>query len=144
MRLNILSDANWQSRVDLILNWLSSTSYRQFFSDQDYGDGLCGVSVVLICRDPALNFKRRLRHSKKEKKLYMDIVLPLEDFVNANAVSRKAMVIDSLLVEVPKIVAKYSIPGFSAERFFVDFAEVFSNLKQQIGIGEIERQGQTY
>ncbi|MDQ1835261.1 hypothetical protein [Massilia scottii] len=74
----------------------------------------------------------------------MDIVLPLEDFVNANAVSRKAMVIDSLLVEVPKIVAKYSIPGFSAERFFVDFAEVFSNLKQQIGIGEIERQGQTY
>lgn len=30
MRLNILSDANWQSRVDLVLNCLSSTSYRHF------------------------------------------------------------------------------------------------------------------
>ncbi|ATQ78264.1 hypothetical protein CR152_29965 [Massilia violaceinigra] len=144
MRLNIVSDANWESRVDLVLNWLSSTSYRQFFSDQDYGDGLCGVSVVLICRDPILKFKRRIRLSKKEKKLYMDIMLPLEGFVNAEAVSRKTMVIDSLLVEVPKIVGEYSIPAFSAERFLVDFAEVFSNLKQQISIEEIERQGQRY
>lgn len=45
MRLNILSDANWESRVDRVLDALSDFNYRSYFQERDYSTGLIGVVV---------------------------------------------------------------------------------------------------
>ena len=65
MRLNLLCDAHWESRVDRGLNELSSTGYRSFFEARDYGKGLSGITVVFMCREPRLNFKQRVRRKKR-------------------------------------------------------------------------------
>lgn len=121
MRLNILSDANWESRVDLVLNALSDFNYRSYFQERDYGTGLIGVTVVFMCRDPALNFKQRIRLSKKEKKLYIDLMLDLSEMTSADQTTRQRLVAGQLLKEVPEIISRYKIEDFDRSRFLADF-----------------------
>ena len=121
MRLNILSDANSESRVDRVLDALSDFNYRSYFQERDYGTGLIGVTVVFMCRDTALNFKQRIRLSKKEKKLYIDLMLDLSEMTNADQLIRQRIVAGQLLKEVPEIVSRYKIENFDRSRFLADF-----------------------
>ena len=69
MRFNVLTDSDWESRVDQVLNEMSDLGYRRYFEERNYGPGLVAVTVVLMCQEPELNLKRRVRLAKKEKKL---------------------------------------------------------------------------
>lgn len=125
MRFNILSDSNWEASLEQALDPLSDLGYRQYFEEQDYGAGLAGITVVMMCRDPELNFKQRIRLSKKEKKLYMDIMLDLPEMMAASPDLRKQIVAERLLKEVPVIVAKYKskIDNFDSIKFISDFEQ---------------------
>jgi hypothetical protein len=130
MRLNLLGDIDWESKVDQVLASLSDSDYRSYFQERDYGAGLVGVTVVLMCQDPALNLKRRIRLSKKEKKLYMDIMLDLAEMkAAADLATRRRIVFERLLKEVPEVVSKYSISDFDAVRFIDDFRMFFENVE---------------
>jgi len=128
MRLNILADAEWQSGIGEVITWLAATRYWDEFEVGEYGDGLNELAIFLICRDPELKFKRRIRHLKKERKIYMDVMLELDQFVRAKFVERRKFVVDALLTEVPTVVAKYSIVNFDTERFIRDFSNRFASL----------------
>ena len=58
LKLGVSCDADWESRVDRILNSLPE------FEMRDYGSSLSEIFVILMCRDPDFNFKRRIRLSK--------------------------------------------------------------------------------
>jgi hypothetical protein len=120
MRFNLLSDAHWESRVDKVLNELSATGYRQFFEARDYGSGLCGITVVFMCREPSLNFKRRIRFSANEKKFYIDIMLDLNQMRGANNEERKRIVADRLIDELPLALQEKRISDFDQRRFVDD------------------------
>lgn len=60
-RFNILADFYWEVHIDKVLDLLSDTGYRKYFSEQDYGTSLDGITVVLMCQDPNLNLKQRIR-----------------------------------------------------------------------------------
>jgi hypothetical protein len=129
MRFNILGDIEWESKLDSVLDWLTSCEYRDFFQARDYGDGLSGISAFLICRKPELNFKRRIRFSRNEKKIYLDIMFDYSATVAATADERRMKVLEELLREVPAVIRKYKIPNFDADRFLSDFAETFEGYK---------------
>lgn len=120
MRFNILSDIDWESRVDQILDALTRLGYFEFFAEKDYGNGLYGVTVVFMCQDPNLNLKRRVRHSKREKKIYMDIMLDLPTMRAADNQLRQKILADRLNIEVPEILGKYKITDFDSARFISD------------------------
>jgi hypothetical protein len=126
MRFNILSDSDWEARLEGALHALSDLGYRNYFMDKDYGDGLLGVTVVFMCQDPDLSLKRRVRHSKKEKKIYMDIMLDLPEMKAATPEARKRLVVERLLSEVPEVVLKYKIKDFDTAHFIADFQEWMS------------------
>lgn len=121
MKLNILCDSDWESRVSSVLSQLSSSGYHRLFEERDYGIGLLGIVVVIMCRDPKLNFKRRVRFAKKEKHLYMDIMLNLDQMRQAEPNVRKRTIIDRLAEEVPIVLHRYAIPDFDDARFLADF-----------------------
>ena len=125
MRFNILSDSNAESKLDKVLDDLSDVGYRTHFAERDYGDGVAGVTVVFMCQDPDLNLKRRIRFAKKEKKLYMDIMLDLPQMKVADYATRMKMVIERLLAEVPETVSKYKFDDFDTEQFISDFRGFF-------------------
>lgn len=121
MQFNILSDSNWEARIEEALYPLSDLGYRQYFEEIDYGIGLLGIVVVVMCRDPDLNFKQRIRLVKNEKILYMDIMLESPAMEVASTEGRKKIVIERLLKDVPPIISKYKIDDFDSPRFISDF-----------------------
>lgn len=123
MRFNLLLDHEWDSKVDQVLHALDDLGYRDYFSQRDYGSGLAGVTVVFMCRDPDLIFKRRIRMDKKEKKLYMDLMLDLPSMKDADRATRQRHMIDRLDKEVPEVLAKYKLEDFDKARFIADLGE---------------------
>jgi hypothetical protein len=120
MILNILCDAHWESGLERVSKDLSSTGYRNAFEERDYGQGLVGVVVILMCRDPSLHFKRRIRFKKSEKMLYIDIMLNLDQMRQVEHMERKKIVVQRLADEVPAILRRYSIPDFDEVCFVED------------------------
>ncbi len=125
MRFSISGDFDWESNIDKVLDAFSGNNYRSYFQERDYGTGLIGITIIFICQDPALNLKRRIRLSKKEKKLYVDMMLDLPQMKSADLVKKKMIMSELLLKEIPEIVSKYKIDDFDLQRFIEDFQQKF-------------------
>ncbi|MCH8622564.1 hypothetical protein [Undibacterium sp. TS12] len=125
MRLNILGDFDWESKIDQVLKAFSDDNYHAYFQERDYGIGLIGITIVLMCQDPALNLKRRIRLSKKEKKLYVDIMLDLPEMKSVDFIKKKMIISELLLKEIPEVISKYKIDDFDLQQFVEDFQEKF-------------------
>lgn len=119
-RFNILADFYWETQIDKVLDSLSNTGYRRFFLEQDYGTSLDGITLVLICQAPNLNLKQRIRFSKKEKNLYLDIMLDLPQFLTITQKEREEIIVDKIITEVPQVIAKYKFKDFELVRFEKD------------------------
>jgi hypothetical protein len=130
MKLNILCDAHWESGLENISKELSSTGYRQAFASRDYGSDLNGIVIILMCRDPSLNFKQRIRLAKKEKILYLDIMLELDQMRQAKHEARKRIVAVRLAADVPAVLSKYQLANFDRIRFLEDFKSWLQQFEQ--------------
>jgi len=119
MLISITSDSNKESGVGEVVDEISGPT-KKYFLTKDYGVGLLGIGVVLMCRNPDLNFKRRVRFSKKEKILSMDIMLALDQAKQFVHKEKKNMIVDRILVEVPAVLQKYSISDFDKKSFLND------------------------
>ena len=122
MDVVITSDANAESGIgDVVFELSGPTS--EYFLTRDYGAGLLGVVVVLMCRDPGLRFHRRVRFVKKEKTLYMDVMLDLDEMSRATREVRRQIVTTRLLSEVPSVLGKYSLGDSDGARFEHDLKD---------------------
>ena len=128
MELFITSDAHWESRLGQVLNELTDHKFRQHFEGRNYGSGLAGVSLIFMCRNPSYNFKRRKKFSKKEKTLYLDIMLDLPTMKVASPEERKRVVAQRLHDEVPEVLSGYKIPNFNKDEFIADLREWISEI----------------
>ncbi len=96
---------NWESKLD---HAIKNLELRDLFAERKYGEDLSGgIGVVLMCREPALDFKQRIRLSKKQPSLSMDVMLDLPFFVSATHAQRREVVAKSLVYEISRIVKKY-------------------------------------
>jgi hypothetical protein len=125
MHLRITGDTNEESGVGRVIDDISGPTRKRFLQ-ASYGDALLGIVIVLMCRDPQLNFKQRIRRSTKEKKLYIDIMLSLDQMRPLDHQERGRVIAERLLAEVPPIIAKYRLPDFDLPAFTRDFQEVIS------------------
>jgi hypothetical protein len=96
------------------------------FESISYGNGLTGVCIVLMCQDQSLGLKKRIRHSKKDKKIYMDIMLNLDEYITATPDWRVQNTINKILNEMPAIIRKYKIKEFDTEQFISDVTNWFT------------------
>ena len=128
MKVVILGDFDWESRLDHVLYELSDLEFSDYFSNQDYGGDLVKLVVGLICQDSELNLRPRIRLAKKEKTLYMDVMLDLYEMRTATQEMRKRIVATRLSNEVPSILSKYKLVGFDTARFIVDLAQSIARI----------------
>src|SRR5262245_23678805 len=125
MHLRITSDANAESGVGRVVEEMSGPT-RRHFVPKDYGVGLLGIAVVLMCRNPELNFQRRLRFARKKKTVFMDVMLDLEQMRQADHERRKRIVIERLVDEIPAVLRDYVIRDFDEVRFAQDLKSWFA------------------
>jgi hypothetical protein len=116
MLVNILCDANWESKIDHALKVID----REAFSD-DYGSGLSSLVVSLMCRDPALSFKQRIRHVKSNSTLYIDVMLDLPYFIQATHAQRRAKIAEEVIAQVQAVLRKRRIPLLDSSKFIERF-----------------------
>lgn len=128
MRFMITSDANKESGVGDVVTDLCGPTL-QHFGPRDYGSGLPQLGVVLMCRDPYLNFKRRVRFSKKDQTLYMDVMLHLPDMIPLSHDERRRVIIQRLEMEIPQVLSKYAFRDFDQPRFESDLRAWFSTVR---------------
>ncbi|ATQ78418.1 hypothetical protein CR152_30825 [Massilia violaceinigra] len=127
MDCTITGDCDHDSGLPDVLLWLNQPEQEEAFA-KDYGEGLASLAVILVCSKHIVDVKPRIRHSKKEKRLYMDIMLVYTEFVLLTAENKKARVLEALLEDVPRIVRKYKFADFDTELFISDFNRYFSGL----------------
>ena len=120
MRLSILSDANWESGIEKTLSDLADRHLFEHFEVREYGSDLGGVTVIFMCRDLSYDFNRRIKLSRKESKIYMDIMLNSQEMSAATPEMRKREVAQRLYDEIPEVLSRYKIVSFDGERFVAD------------------------
>lgn len=121
MRFSLLCDAHQDAGLDKVIFRFTDLGLRRYFEERNYGETLAGITIVLMCRNPALKFKQRIRHSKKERKLYMDIMLDLDQLRQMTQQQREQTVAASMLAELPPVLKKYKFDNFDLNAFETDF-----------------------
>jgi hypothetical protein len=121
MKLNILSDTNSESRVAEALAALPVLELRNYVAEQDYGEGLSCLLIGIICRNPELQFRPRVRFTRKDKTLSMDVMLHLPDMMALDDLGRTRAIAQRLSDQVPAVISKYEIQDFDDARFLADF-----------------------
>jgi len=127
MHFQITADTNKESGVGEVVDELTGPTRQQFIS-QNYGSGLPRLCVVLMCRDPELTFKRRVRFSKKEQTLYMDIMLHLPEMISLTHAERRRTIVQRLEQEIPEVLTKYAFQDFDQPRFERDVHDWFTSV----------------
>lgn len=128
MRVIITCDIAQETNVDKVVSDIEDLGLRDYFQEKDYGAGLRSFGVVLMCRNPDLIFKRRIRHARKESAFYMDIMLDYRAMVAASHRGRQREIAKRLFDEVPAVLAKYKIVDFDRELFVSDLQSWIGNL----------------
>jgi hypothetical protein len=127
MHFRITADSNQESGVGDVVTDISGPT-RQHFVPRDYGSGLPRIGVVLMCRDPHLDFKRRVRFSKKDQTLYMDVMLHLPDMIPLTHGERRRAIMQRLEQEIPEVLTKYAFRDFDQPRFESDLHDWFTSV----------------
>jgi hypothetical protein len=122
MKFGITYDADSEAGLDQVIFGLND-AFQQYFGDRFYDDSGVGLFVVLMCRDPRLDLKQRVRFVKKKNTLYIDIMLDLNMMSKANVVTRKRIVGEKMVNELPLIIAKHKFRNFDLQRFAGDLRE---------------------
>jgi hypothetical protein len=129
MRFNILGDYTASSGVGIVLDNLTDKKYREFFQGKNYSQEIENITVVIMCQNPALELKQRIRFSKKEKKIYLDIMLDLSLISSMSYLQKETYIIERIVKEVPIIIEKYKIKDFNLVQFNTDLQEALSKWK---------------
>jgi hypothetical protein len=124
MRFFITSDANSDSGLVEALYGINK-DFKDYFSDRFYDNSGIEFAVVLICRDPRLDFKQRIRFVRKENCLYMDIMLDLDAMIRADPITRKRIIGEKMADEIPQIISKRKVKNFDLKRFSTDLKSWF-------------------
>lgn len=127
MHFRVTSDTNSETRVGEVIYKISGPT-RIFFEEKNYGSSIEGIGIVFMCRDPKLVFKQRIRFSKADRKLYVDIMMDYQEMVSAlNDDIRATRMKEKLLNELPPIVMKYKFEDFNAALFFKDLKKLWQH-----------------
>jgi len=132
MKLNLLSDINWESKIDHAIKVVDTVS----LADTDYGRGLSALIVVLNCREPELGHKQRVRLTKVTNTLYVDVMLDLQFFMQASHVERRRAIFKQVTNQVREILEKRRLKDFDFERFLADMGKL---LDEQLNGGDSSR-----
>lgn len=128
MRFSILADFDHESAIDKVMDRFHEVGVRKFFQEKNYGGTLMGITIVLMCRRPALKFKQRIRYSRKEEKIYLDLMLDYTEFISVSQEQRDKITARKIIDEVPSIIRKYKLPDFNYEEFESDLGMLMSKI----------------
>jgi hypothetical protein len=131
MRFNIVSDANIETKVaSQVTSEFPSREIEDWLHFKNYGNDLVDIFIVLMCRNPDYNFKQRIRMDRKDKALYIDLMLDYYCFTSdITQEDRINVVAKKIMGEVPPIIKKYKLKDFDLDLFMNDLKKYFKEIR---------------
>ncbi|BAP37209.1 MULTISPECIES: hypothetical protein [Acinetobacter] len=126
-KFQLLSDTDSESGILIAKQQITSNGFNKYITSENYGSDLNGIVIILMCRKPEIVFKKRLRLSKKEKVLYMDIMLDYDLFNNMTFEQRITQICKTLLVELSQVLKKYKFQDFKSDELIKKLENWFVN-----------------
>ncbi|WP_151811434.1 hypothetical protein [Acinetobacter bereziniae] len=126
-KFQLLSDTDSESGILFAKQQITSNGFNKYITSENYGSDLNGVVIILVCRKPEIILKKRLRLSKKEKMLYMDIMLDYDLFKNMEFEQRVTQICKTLLVELSQVLKKYKFEDFKSDKLIINLENWFLN-----------------
>lgn len=126
-KFQLLSDTDSESGILFAKQQITSNGFNKYITSENYGSDLNGVVIILVCRKPGIILKKRLRLSKKEKILYMDIMLDYDLFNNIEFEQRVTQICKTLLVEISQVLKKYKFEDFKSDKLIINLENWFLN-----------------
>ena len=126
-KFQLLSDTDSESGILIAKQQITSNGFNKYITSDNYGSDLNGIVIILMCRKPEIVFKKRLRLSKKEKVLYMDIMLDYDLFNNMTFEQRITQICKTLLVELSQVLKKYKFQDFKSDELIKKLENWFVN-----------------
>jgi hypothetical protein len=120
MRIFITCDCYWETKVDKVIDKIDATGYKRYFADQNYGSTLENITIILMCQNPELKLKQRIKFAKNDKKLYVDIMLDFLLMLDLSQIEREKNIADKIISEIPIVIAKYKFADFNLSKFELD------------------------
>jgi hypothetical protein len=122
MKFGITSDSNHETKIgDQVTHQFPSREIEDWFHFKNYGNDLVDIFIVLMCRNPEYNFKQRIRMDRKDKALYIDLMLDYDYFVSdITQDDRIKVVANKMINEIPPIIKKYKLKDFDLDLFMKD------------------------
>lgn len=117
MQVHLNHDIAWQSKIDHAVKFVD---FHAFFEERNYGAGLTKLVLFLICQEPALMLKQRVRLVKATSILYVDIMLDLPYFIQASHVERRRKIANEIREQVQAVLVKRRIRDFDLVQFMSD------------------------
>lgn len=121
MELFVTSDTDQETKISEVVVEIH-TPTQKHFANRSYGEDLTDITVVLMCRSPQHNFKQRIRYSKKERTIYMDVMLDYDMMLGISHVERKREIGRKMLGEIQHVLKKRRFSDFDEARFIDDLA----------------------
>lgn len=119
-KFNLITDTDYFYGILEAKQQIASYEFYKLIESDHYGDDLKGIVIVLVCREPDITFKKRLRLSNKEKILYFDIVLDFDAFFELTHDQVISEICKIILTKVPPIVEKYKFKDFNLDKFMIN------------------------
>lgn len=127
MRFGIVSDTNYETKIgSQVTIQFPARELEDWLHFKNYGNDLVDIGIILMCRNPEYNFKQRIRMDRKNRILYIDLMLDYHYFVSdITQEDRISTVAKKIFEEVPLIVKKYKLKDFDLELFMSDLKNYF-------------------
>jgi hypothetical protein len=125
MVLNVSGDYIKDCGLDVVYTNLNNLGFRNYFLEKQYGDGLRRVTAFLICLEPSPDLRQRIKYSKKEGVLYIDLMFDLYATREMDDATRMQLFAHKMIEEVPEVLSKYKIPDFKKDEFIKDLKDWF-------------------
>lgn len=125
MRFFITCDADGETGLHEIVYEMNRPPMDNYFTYRAYDDSGTEIALILMGRDPRWNFKQRVRFVKKENCLYVDLMFDWNEMVNTVPATRKRIVGEKIVNEVPQIIARKKFKDFDLPRFTKDLRDWF-------------------
>lgn len=124
MRVRIVADTSWESKID---HALKAIDLRSLSDINGVGSGLESVVIALICQDPGLALKQRIRHAKEKATLYVDVMLDLPFFIQASHAERRAKIAQEIVAQLRLAFGKRRVANFNSAIFIEQLHEALDS-----------------
>ena len=125
MHLGLTGDIDTTSGVGPVIYAMAGPTRKHFIA-QDYGADLAGIAIVLMCQSSSLNLKQRVKFVKNDRRLFVDVMLNLDEMCRLSPEDRKQAIGVRIVASLREVLRKYAFAQFDAERFLNDFTQWWS------------------